>query len=99
MVSPAFVIYLQDLSLDLCLQRFAVAVSDELKLVIWSHRNRRKYDNKYPTTHDIHSHFLYNIRNLIRADFARLETNVFRKRWCCSKIGLACLTGDTLTLN
>ena len=59
-ISANFVVYFQDLNVrSKSMRTFVNVIASELKLVIWFHRNRTKFEKKTPTTAKIFKDTLY----------------------------------------
>jgi zinc-binding in reverse transcriptase len=99
-ITSEAVIFLQNNGItDTAHQRFFHVVCSELKVVVWFHRNSRKFDKLSPTTDDIQRHFKHNIRNRITADFHRLDRHTFSDRWCIHPLQITTLNDNTLILD
>ena len=99
-ISPEAAIFLQYQTLkdDAHLRRLQI-LCGELKLSVWLQRNRKKYDKAHITAKDIHRLFVYFVKVRVRADFLRLEEDIFDRLWCQGSPPLASAAGRVLTLH
>ena len=74
-------------------------LAGELKTAVWMQRNRRKYEKKQPQLDDIARLFISFVGDRIRADFYRLDADVFTGLWSRGRKPIAVVAGRQLTLS
>ena len=99
-IGAGYVLFQQDMGINPMDATTLLVLSGELKLAIWTQRNRVKYDKVQLDGTDILRLYIHSVKHRIQADFVRLERGHFSSLWCRGNPPpLAEVNGDCVNIN